>query len=548
MNFGLVKAAAALALACIIAACAPANQSRDTARPNVLRLALGADPPGLNPLVQDNANVTYLAPLIHGFLLRTDGAGRLIPDLATEVPTLQNHGISPDGRTITYHLQRRARWHDDVRFDARDVIFSYRAAMNPANAVPDRTGYDRVTAIRALDPYTVRVTLAQPFTPFLASFLTLGANDPYPLLPAHLLARERDLNRDAYAAAPVGLGPYKLARWERGQRLLLTADPNYFRGAPHIARIDFTFVPNVNSVAALWKTGQIDLTVARVQAGRQFLDAVRSVPGTHAVLEPHYEFDYLLFNTSHAPLDDVRVRRALIEAIDRGRIMRELDGDLYVPAETDRLPGQFAYDPTIGQPRYDPAASARRLDAAGWRLTNGVRTKAGRPLELDLVGTTESPSTGRFNLFVQQDLAKLGIRTSIKSYNYNLIWASAAEGGINKAGRFDLEYSGWQPNSVADHSYLFRCDQRPPEGDNLARICDPAIEAAAKIELSAADPAREAAADRAMARRLIAQSYVLFLGFDREAVAYRDGLEGIEPSVTGMHLWNAWQWRWRSQP
>jgi len=539
--------ALALALALGLVACANGGGTARNAPRDTVRMMIGTDPPGLNPLVFDNAQVSYLAPLIHGYLLRTDGAGRLIPDLATVVPSRANGGISADGRTVTYHLRRGVRWHDGAPFDAKDVVFSFAAAMNPHNAVPDRTGFDRVAAVHALDPFTVRVRLTHAFSPFVASCFTLGANDPYALLPAHLLAGKHDINRDAYNAAPVGVGPYKLVAWERGSRIVLAADPHYFRGAPAIARIEIAIVPDPNTQATLWKTGAVDFVIGRVQLGRTFLDALRSRPDAHVVLQPHYEFDFVLLNLAHPPLDDARVRRALAMGIDRKRIMRDLDGDLWLDAETDRLPGQFAYDAAIVQPQYDAAAAAALLDAAGWRMQpDGTRHKNGRALRLDFVATTESKTTGRFGLFAQQDLAKLGVRVDLKSYGYNQIWAAKADNGIFQTGRFDLAYSGWQPNVVADHSYLFRCDTRPPNGDNFGGICDPAIEAGARAELGAsADPAREAAGDRAVTRRLVAQTDLVFLGFNREAVAYRDGLEGVVPSVTGTHLWNAWAWHVR---
>ncbi|MBV8645132.1 MAG: peptide ABC transporter substrate-binding protein [Candidatus Eremiobacteraeota bacterium] len=544
MKLALHGTAVAALVVLGLSSCLPA--ARPAAQDATLHMQVAADPPGLNPLVFDNAGVTYIAPLIHGYLLRADGAGRLIPDLAIDVPTLASGGISGDGRTVTYRLRRDARWHDGVAFDAHDVVFSFSAAMNPNNAVPDRTGFDHVASVRALDSYTVQVRLTRPFSPFVPSFFTMGANDPYPILPAHLLAGKHDLNRDPYNAAPVGLGPYRVASWERGSRLVLTADPHYFRGAPHIPRIEFAIVPDPNTVATLWNTHALDLVLARVQEGRAYLDSLRARRGTRIVLEPHYEFDFILLNVSRPPLDDVRVRRALAMAIDRVSIMRDLDGALWVPGDGDRLPGQFAYDPSLTQPRYDPAAAARLLDAAGWRAgPDGLRRKDGRVLALDFVATTESKSTGRFGLVVQQDLGKIGIRVDVKSYNYNLIWASRADHGIFQTGRFDIAYSGWQPNVVADHSYLFRCDDRPPNGDNFGGICDPAIERAARAELDARDPAQEAAGDRALTRRLVSQTDVIFLGFNREAVVYRDDLEGIVPSVTGQHLWNGWAWRWR---
>jgi peptide/nickel transport system substrate-binding protein len=536
------------ALVCALAGCTragggPAPTAGDA---GVLRLVAPTDLPGWNNLVLDNTEVGMFSEFVHGYLLRADGDGRLVPDLATAVPTLANGGISPDGRTVTYHLRRNARWHDGAPFDARDVVFSFSAAMNPNNAVPDRTGFDHVAAVKALDAYTVRVKLTRAFAPFVASAFTLGANDPYPVLPAHLLAGKHDLNRDAYNAAPVGLGPYKLARWERGSRIVLTADPHYFRGVAPIRRIDVAIVPDPNTVATLWQAGKLDLVIGRVQTGRTFLDRLRGVPGAHVVLQPHYEFDFLAMNQGRPPLDDARVRRAIVQAVDRARIMRDLDGELWVPGETDRLAGQFAYDATLAQPRYDPAAAARALEAAGWRLQrDGSRRKNGRTLNLDFVATTESPTTARFAILAQQDLDKVGVRSDVKAYAYNQIWAGAAEHGIYKDGRFDLTYTGWQPNAVNDHSYLFRCDTRPPAGDNFARICDPAIETAARQELGTADPVREAAGDRALTRRLVERTDLLFLGFNREAVAYRDGLEGVKPSVLGEHYWNPWEWRLR---
>jgi peptide/nickel transport system substrate-binding protein len=545
MQTPLLVRATAVALALLLTACAPATRSAAAPPGGTLRLLTGVDPPGLNPLVFDNGQVSVLAAFFHGYLLRVDANGKLIPDLALTVPTMANGGVARDGRTVTYHLRRNARWHDGAPFDARDVVFSFAAAMNPNNAVPDRTGFDHVKSVRALDPYTVQVTLTRPFSPFVPSCFTMAANDPYPILPAHLLAGKHDINRDPYNGAPIGLGPYKLTAWERGSRLVLTADPNYFRGAPPIARIDIVIVPDTNTLATVWNTGGGDFVIGRVQAGRTFLDAIRTRRDGHIVLKPHYEFDYVLLNVARPPLDDLRVRRALAAGIDRVRIMRDLNGEMWVPGESDRLPGQFAYDPTLVQPRYDPREAARLLDAAGWKLQpDGSRRENGKALALEFVATTESKTTGRFGLFAQQDLAKLGVRVDLKSYAYNQVWASKAEHGIFQTGRFDFAYSGWQPNLVADHSYLFRCDTRPPNGDNFGGICDPAIERAAHEELDTIDPVREAAGDRALTRQLIAQTDVIFLGFNREAVGYRDGLEGIEPAVTGQHFWNAYAWHW----
>ena len=510
-----------------------------------LHLHAAQDPPTLDPLVSDNAQLTDIALLLHGYLLRTNDRGEFLPDLALRVPTVANGGIRDGGRTIRYALRRGVRWPDGAPFDARDVVFSFRAAMNPHNDVPDRSGFDDVASVTALGPYDVAIKLRRVYSPAVATFFTTGANDPYPILPAHVLAALPDINTAPYNAHPIGLGPYRLASWEHGSRLVLAADPHFRRGAPHIARVEFAIVPDSNTALAVWRSGGFDVFPVRgFSGGRALLDGARTVVGAREFRSDHYQFNYVMFQTAHGPLHDRAVREALVRGIDRERIERDVRGELYRPGDGDRLPGQFAYDPTILEAPYDPAGAARLLDAAGWRMHGSVRAKNGVPLTLDIVGPAGSLGSERFDVALQDALRGLGIDASIKNYQYDTLFASAAQGGIYASGRFDLTLYGWQPGEDADHSYLYRCDTRPPNGENYGRICDPAIDRAAAAELSATDPAIASRADRAILRELDAQSDLLFLGFDREILFSRADLRGIAPSVLGQHYWNVEDWSW----
>ncbi len=537
----VLRRLAAFGLALAIAGC-----TRVAPRSDTFRFAEEQDPPGFNPLVTDNADLQDIVPLLHGFLLGADARGRFTPDLVTAVPTLANGGLSPDGKIIRYRLRRGVRWHDGAPFDARDVVFSFRAAMNPRNDVPDRSGFDDIASVRARDAYDVEVRLRAPYSPALATFFSGGANDPYAILPAHLLAGLSDLNKAPYNAAPVGLGPYKLATWEHGSRLVFEADPAFRRGPPKIAKIVVTIVPDANTMVTLWRTGALDfLPVRGFAGGRAMLQGARSVAGAREYLSNHYQFNYALFNVGHGPLRERNVREAIVRGVDRDDLERKVRGELYRPGDGDRLPGQFAYDPSIRQAPYDPATASRLLDRAGWRLgPDGLRRRAGVPLELAIVIPTGSDGTQRLSLQLQSQLARLGIRAPIKSYQYNLLFAPAQQGGIFAGGKFDLAFYGWQPGEDADHSYLFRCATRPPNGENYGRICDPVIDAAAAREIAATDPAVQARADRAILRELDAQSDLLFLGFDREALFVRSTLRGFEPSVLGHHLWNIDRLSW----
>jgi peptide/nickel transport system substrate-binding protein len=529
-----------------LAACASGCAGPRARLERPLRLVTFQDPPTLDPLVSDNAQLTDVALLLHGYLLRTDARGAFLPDLATRVPSVANGGIRDGGRTIRYDLARGVRWQDGAPFDARDVVFSFSAAMNPRNDVPDRSGFDDVASVVAPNRAEVVVHLRRPYSPAVATFFTTGANDAYPILPAHLLAHARDLNTDPYNANAIGLGPYRLVSWEHGSRLVFEADPHFRRGAPHIRRVEFAITPNVSTALSLWQTGALDLLPVRGFSGnRALVDGARRVPGAREYDSDHYQFDYLMFNVSRGPMRDPAVRAAIVRGVDGERIERDVRGELHRPGDGDRLPGQFAYDPAIRQAPYDPAGAANLLDAAGWTLHDGVRAKDGVTLSLDIVGPAGLSGAERFDVQLQAALAKLGIRSEIKSYQYNLLFLPAQEGGIYPSGRFDLALYGWQPGEDPDHSYLFRCDTRPPNGENFGRICDPAIDRAAATELAATNRAAEAEADRAMLRELDAKSDLLFLGFDREMLFARRDLDGVSPSVLGRHYWNVETWSWK---
>ncbi len=529
-----------LATALLVMGCATHAPSTQ-----VLRIAELQDPPGLNPLVTDNADLQDLVPLVHGFLLGVDAQGRFWPDLTTEVPTARNGGISDGGRTLRYRLRRGVHWQDGAPFDARDVVFSFRAAMNPRNNVPDRSGFDDIVSVTSPAAYEVVVHLRAPYSPALATFFSEGANDPYAILPAHLLAAAPQLNTVAYNEHPIGLGPYRLLSWSHGSRLVFEADPRFRRGKARIDRIDVDIVPDSNTEVTLWDSGALDFLDVRGFAGsRALLSRARDVRGARRFLADHYQFNYVMFNVAHGALRDRFVREAIVRGIERDRIERDVRGDLQRPGDGDRLPGQFAYDPAIREAPFDPRGAARLLERAGYRLRNGVRENNGAPLTLDIVGPSNESGSERLGLQLQSGLAKLGIRALIKNYQYNLLFAPAEQGGIYASGRFDLAFYGWQPGEDADHSYLFRCNTRPPDGENYGRICDPVIDRNAALELNSVDPAVQAQADRAMLRELDAQSDVLFLGFDREALFARRGLEGIAPSVLAHHFWNVDRWHW----
>jgi len=215
-------------------------------QPGLVRIVGIGSIDSLIPQLSGNAGATDIGWFWAAWLFRVGAHGELVPELATEIPTIANGGISKDGLTITYHLRRGVKWHDGAPFDARDVIFSWHAIMNPRNNVLTRSGYDDIASMAAPDPYTVVVRLSRPYAPAIAAFFGPSLT-PMCILPAHILAKLPDINRAAYDRAPIGTGPYVLARYDTDTDVILKANPDYWRGAPKVAQVRFIIVPDLNT-------------------------------------------------------------------------------------------------------------------------------------------------------------------------------------------------------------------------------------------------------------------------------------------------------------
>ena len=140
-----------------LCACSKAGDSENGGRhswtvPNDMRISIQQDVKSLNPLLNSNTTDGFMANLMFEPLLAADAKGNPVPILATAVPSTENHGVSADGLTITYHLRKDVKWTDGVAVTAKDVKWSWQAIMNPNNNIVSRHGYDYIARIDTPDP------------------------------------------------------------------------------------------------------------------------------------------------------------------------------------------------------------------------------------------------------------------------------------------------------------------------------------------------------------------------------------------------------------
>jgi peptide/nickel transport system substrate-binding protein len=484
-----------------------------------LTLVVEDEPNSLNT-IKNTPFGWQLGPLTQGYLFLVNERGELVPDRALSLPTRANGGISPDGRRITYKI-RTGRWSDGAPFDAGDVGFTIDALRNPNTAVPDTSAVADVVRWSAPRPDTLVVQLKRPSAPFISSFLTLGANDPFSILPQHIAGKYASLDRSSLDTDPVGLGPFKLLKWTRGERLSFVRNPYYWRGPAASPRIDVAVVPDAQTRLLLARTGEIDLT----EVTGFGVDVARTVPNTHVVQRPTNIVDYLQFNLHTPGLRDVAVRRALSMAIDRKRLASTVYRGTLVP--TDYVQLDPIYRPTAALPPHNAALAAKTL--RNRHLT----------LDLAIAGNWRNSSNVAVQLVAQ--LANVGVTSHIRSYSEAEFWGPKDRGGILEAARYDIALTSWSPALDPDRSYLFGCAATPPSGGNSMFYCDRAYDADEAAGATRYDRLERAPYYRSAGQRLAKAQPIVPLGFEQRTYLVAGNLEMLQPNPLGRDYWNAWQ-------
>jgi peptide/nickel transport system substrate-binding protein len=315
-----------------------------------------------------------------------------------------------DGLSFALNLRPGVLWHDGRPFTSRDVAFSI---LQVWKVFPSRgrATYANVTAIETPDALTAVIRLSKP-APYLLSALTSWDAR---VLPAHLYA-DTDILNNSHNNAPIGTGPFRFVRWERGSHVVLERNPGYWNaGEPYLDQIIIRFITDPGAAAAALETGQIHISdgiappdVARLKANANILvldPAMAHQPGVIA----------LEFNLDRVSLADVRVRRAFAHAIDRQFIADNIWLGNAIVADGP-VPPEMKEFYTADQPRYpyDPHKAEDLLEQAGFkRDSRGTRLSLfNDPLQ---IGATPNLLTAQY---LRNALGKVGVRLQVRSADF----------------------------------------------------------------------------------------------------------------------------------
>lgn len=395
------------------------------------------------------------------------------PVLLTEMPSMDNGGISPDGTVLTLTLRDDITWSDGEPITAEDFVFTWEMAVAPSNTVATTYPYSEAVSVEAADPQTVVVTFAEPFAPWLYFF--------HGLLPKHVLQPIFDAegtidDADWNNNPTVGSGPFVFAEWESGSYLRFVKNENYWGEPAKVDEIFVRIVPDDASQIAALTSGEGDIGIFIAYPDIPTLeDAGLNVI---KVFSGYNEGWYLnLGENGHPALQDVRVRQALAYGTDRFVISEDLLLGKTVPAATFWDGSPWA-DPDLEPYPYDPKMANDLLDDAGWIDSNGdgTRDKDGVELVLRYLSSTREIRLDT-QAVIQQQLAQVGIGVDLYNYETDILFGSYGDGGPVAIGNYDIAQWSDLPGAFPDPDTAYwLCEEIPsdeaPQGVNWQYICD----------------------------------------------------------------------------
>ena len=393
---------------------------------------------------------------IYDTLLRREDDGALKPGLATE------YEISPDNLAITFKLREGVKFHHGREFEAKDVVYTIERTLDPEFKSPWAGQFESIDRVEAIDKYTVKVHLKEPFAPILSILSTAWYSSivPYDFTP------ENNLNKDAS-----GTGPFMLKEYVPDDHVTLIANPNYWEsGLPCLDEIKFNMINDPQAQISAFRQGSADVVVLQ---DPKFIPILQSIDNA-VLMEPAGAVNEsgLGINTAEGPTSDVRVRRALSLGTDRQAIIDTVlfgYGQIGTKISCGKVP--FGWCDGVDDPlpyhEYDPEAAKALLAEAGFADGLDLTIQVNLPLD---VQTAE---------ILAEQWKKIGVNLTIEKiadFNQQL------DNYINVKHQLSIVSLVWQPDPHSDVYQIYYSDSPI----NLGKFKDENLDALldeGKIEL-----------------------------------------------------------------
>jgi peptide/nickel transport system substrate-binding protein len=449
-----------------------------------LRLIQWQAPSMLSPHVSTGEKDYIAAQLIVEPLMHYLPDGTLIPNLITEVPTVENGLLAEDLKSVTYKLLDGVTWADGEPLTADDVLFTWEWVVDPANASVSAGAYEDIQSIEVIDPQTAQVFFAEPNANW---FQPHAGSDLGYVYPKHVLdVEDGKAAHDAFLLNPVGTGPYKVESFTPNDQVTYVINENYRDpNKPFFSKVILKGGGDAASAArAVLQTGDYDFAW-NLQVEPQILDELEQggkgvvvIPPGNAVerimiqfADPNTETDgeRAKLGTVNPTMGDKAVRQALNLAVQRDVISQQLyAGEEGEPPTANILTGMPSMESPNTSWEFNVEEAKRILEEAGWTMQGDVRAKDGVELNITFVTSINSVRQ-KEQAIIKQALDQIGFRTELRQVDAAVFFDSSP-GNDQNINHFynDLEMYTDNPTTPIPVDYMLGW-YGGPEGENIAQ-------------------------------------------------------------------------------
>jgi peptide/nickel transport system substrate-binding protein len=540
---------------------APGTQG--AAQASTIVIVIAEEPPSFNPVITDAGFDSLAMELVMLGLTDVDPNGNVFPELAAELPTVENGEVVLDEAagtmSVTWKMRQDVNWADGTPVTADDALFTFAAIQDPETGtwIP---GIDYIDSVEKVDDYTFVIN----YNSIYPGYLTQLGGEQVAIWPAHYCDATQGFSAWDCSRQPLSNGPYILDEWVAGDHLTFVRNDGYYqKGKPSIDRIIVRVVPDREVRKTMLIKGDADLDMWSTEP---MITDLQKEPNVKVSFSPNNRWVMRIFfnlaakgttdpvATPHPILSDVRVRRAIRMAIDVDTISKEFFLGYAKPVWTEFFRSPYVCT-NVPRPTFDPTAAAALLEEAGWTDTDGdgVRechgcqaAEEGYKMEMDFMTYSEyGESLVLTQQLVAEMLGKIGIKLNLSVVEGSVMWAAVADGGIEQSGNFDMDiwddgYSGVDPTDFL-WSYYSSEAATPDYGYNYGRWMNPDFDTLLADSYTLDITTRQNLFCQ-MATLLEEQlpEALLFTAINADAHSAR--LLGVQSSTNDLVTWNVADW------
>lgn len=541
----------------------PGKTPEDHPEDSSIVIVIPEDPTAFSGIVSDTGYNQLVMELALLSLAEIDPQGKVYPELAAELPTVENGAVVVDEAAgtmdVTWKLRKDVTWADGEPLTVNDVIFTWDAITDPEGGIWAE-GVDYTDSLEKLDDFTFRVH----YNAIYPAYLTQFGGENFAVFAEHFCDLSQGFVNWDCNLNPLSSGPYILEDWVNGDHLTFRRNPKYFTaGKPEIETIVIKIVPEKSVEKTMLLQGDADIIMWVTE---EMIVDLEGSPGVMISQSPTARWVMRLYpnlaargsqdaeSEPHPILSDKVVRRAIRAAIDVDTINREIWHGIPSSVSTEFFRPPYICDVPI--PAYDPEEASATLDRAGWvdadgdgiRECQGCASGAeGAPLALELTIYSEFGNELELTQqLIAEMLKAVGFDIELSMVEGGVIWSDSASGGTEQNGNFDLDlwddgYPGIDPTDYLRYQYHSDSAQ-PDNGWNVMRWKNPEFDALLEQAYTLDEATRKDLFCR-MADILADELPVIPLFSIVNADAHSSRLEGIQSSTNDLVTWNAADWK-----